>query len=71
MITTIYFVYFRPEECIAPRRSGEEIDNVKKLKTAVALKMLASASREIVPHALQLLPSTKVKLIYIYFFYCY
>lgn len=43
-----------------PRRSGEEGETLKRLKIAVAFRMLASGIREMVPHAIQLLPSTKV-----------
>ncbi|XP_073997606.1 ankyrin repeat and BTB/POZ domain-containing protein 2 [Rhodnius prolixus] len=46
-----------------PRRSGEEGETLKRLKIAVAFRMLASGIREMVPHAIQLLPSTKLNTV--------
>ncbi|KAL1122546.1 hypothetical protein AAG570_002876 [Ranatra chinensis] len=51
------------EESLPSRRSGDEAENVKRLKIALAFRMLASGSREMVPHALQLLPSTKLNTV--------
>ncbi|XP_014278294.1 ankyrin repeat and BTB/POZ domain-containing protein 2 [Halyomorpha halys] len=45
------------------RRSGDEAETVKRLKIALAFRMLGSGVREMVPHALQLLPSTKLNTI--------
>ncbi|XP_075213305.1 ankyrin repeat and BTB/POZ domain-containing protein 2 [Lycorma delicatula] len=48
------------DEGLSLRRPGEEVETVRRLKIAVAFRMLSSGSREMVPHALQLLPSTKL-----------
>uniref|UniRef100_A0A1B6DL13 BTB domain-containing protein n=4 Tax=Clastoptera arizonana TaxID=38151 RepID=A0A1B6DL13_9HEMI len=45
------------------RRPGEELESVRRLKTAIAFRMLSSGSREIVAHALQLLPITKLNTV--------
>ncbi|BET01837.1 BTB/POZ domain [Nesidiocoris tenuis] len=47
-----------PDESLGRRSgTGDEVETVRRLKTAVAFRMLSSAVREMVPHALQLLPS--------------
>ncbi|XP_046672135.1 ankyrin repeat and BTB/POZ domain-containing protein 2-like [Homalodisca vitripennis] len=48
------------DESVSSRRQGEEADSVRRLKLSVAFRMLSSGSRDIIPHALQLLPSTKL-----------
>ncbi|RZF40742.1 hypothetical protein LSTR_LSTR013412 [Laodelphax striatellus] len=47
-------------EGLSSKRPGDEVETVRRLKIAIAFRMLSSASREMVPHALQLLPSTKL-----------
>lgn len=51
------------DESVCSRRPGEEAESVRRLKMSVAFRMLSSGSRDIIPHALQLLPSTKVILL--------
>lgn len=57
-------IHFRCDEGLCSRRPGEELENVRRLKMVIAFKMLSSGSREIVPHALQLLPSSKVSILF-------
>ena len=39
----------------------DDLECSRKLKIDLAFKMLSSARSDLIPHALQLLPSTKVK----------
>ncbi|KAF6198807.1 hypothetical protein GE061_006830, partial [Apolygus lucorum] len=48
------------DESLGRRTGGDEGDTVRRLKTAVAFRMLGSGVREMVPHALQLLPPSKL-----------
>lgn len=52
----------RFEEILCPRRHMDDLECSRKLKIDLAFKMLSSARSDLIPHALQLLPSTKVKL---------
>ncbi|XP_063224309.1 ankyrin repeat and BTB/POZ domain-containing protein 2 [Bacillus rossius redtenbacheri] len=47
------------EEAILCRRSGDEGDCVRRLKSELAFKMLRSGRGDLLQHALQLLPSSK------------
>lgn len=62
IITCLKLLFFIScDEGLSLRRPGEEVETVRRLKIAVAFRMLSSGSREMVPHALQLLPGTKVR----------
>ena len=50
------------EEILCPRRHMDDLECSRKLKIDLAFKMLSSARSDLIPHALQLLPSTKVSL---------
>ena len=52
--------FFRFEEILCPRRHMDDVESSRKLKIDLAFKMLSSARSDLIPHALQLLPSTKV-----------
>ena len=51
---------FRYEELMCPRRQLDELECAKKFKVDLAFKMLSCGRTDLVPHALQLLPATKV-----------
>jgi hypothetical protein len=58
-------VIHRMEEAgglVGPRRPGDEVECVRRLKSELAFKMLRSGRSDLIPHALQLLPSSKVIL---------
>ncbi|XP_021925814.1 ankyrin repeat and BTB/POZ domain-containing protein 2 isoform X2 [Zootermopsis nevadensis] len=44
---------------IGSRRLGDELECVRRLKSELAFKMLRSGCSDLIPHALQLLPSSK------------
>jgi hypothetical protein len=48
---------------VGPRRPGDEVECVRRLKSELAFKMLRSGHSDLIPHALQLLPSNKVILL--------
>lgn len=49
------------EETVAyPKRPGDDSDTARRLKLDLAFRMLSTGSRDMVPHALQLLPNSKV-----------
>jgi hypothetical protein len=48
---------------VGPRRLGDEMECVRRLKSELAFKMLRSGCSDLIPHALQLLPSSKVILL--------
>ena len=52
--------FCRFEEILCPRRHMDDVESSRKLKIDLAFKMLSSARSDLIPHALQLLPSTKV-----------
>lgn len=45
---------------MCPRRQLDELECAQKFKVDLAFKMLSCGRTELVPHALQLLPDTKV-----------
>lgn len=45
---------------MCPRRQLDEMECAKKFKVDLAFKMLSCGRTDLVPHALQLLPATKV-----------
>jgi hypothetical protein len=49
---------------VGPRRPGDEVECVRRLKAELAFKMLRSGHSDLIPHALQLLPTNKVILLY-------
>ncbi|KAF4524417.1 hypothetical protein B566_EDAN009333 [Ephemera danica] len=52
------------EEVLCPRRpSADEGECVRKFKTDLAFKMLSCGRTDLIPHALQLLPSSKVNTV--------
>lgn len=57
-----YFCFiFSWEETVAyPRRPGDDSETARRLKLDLAFRMLSTGSRDMVPHALLLLPNTKV-----------
>ncbi|XP_069675380.1 ankyrin repeat and BTB/POZ domain-containing protein 2 isoform X2 [Periplaneta americana] len=44
---------------VGPKRPGDEVECVRRLKSELAFKMLRSGRSDLIPHALQLLPSNK------------
>jgi ankyrin repeat/BTB/POZ domain-containing protein 2 len=44
------------------RRREEDMETAEKLKVELAFRMLSSGRVELLPHALQLLPTTKVSI---------
>lgn len=42
----------------------DDLECSRKLKIDLAFKMLSSARSDLIPHALQLLPSTKVRRVF-------
>lgn len=44
---------------VGPRRPGDEVECVRRLKSELAFKMLRSGHSDLIPHALQLLPTSK------------
>lgn len=44
---------------VGPRRPGDEVECVRRLKSELAFTMLRSGHSDLIPHALQLLPSSK------------
>ena len=48
---------------VGPRRPGDEVECVRRLKSELAFTMLQSGHSDLIPHALQLLPSSKVNLL--------
>nr|CAD7199616.1 unnamed protein product [Timema douglasi] len=48
-----------PDEPIVSKRSGDEVEYVRRLKTELAFKMLRSGRTDLIQHALQLLPPNK------------
>ncbi|XP_064078331.1 ankyrin repeat and BTB/POZ domain-containing protein 3-A-like isoform X2 [Macrobrachium nipponense] len=51
------------EELMCPRRQLDELECAKKFKVDLAFKMLSCGRTDLVPHALQLLPATKVNTV--------
>ncbi|XP_069961192.1 ankyrin repeat and BTB/POZ domain-containing protein 2 [Cherax quadricarinatus] len=51
------------EELMCPRRQLDEMECAKKFKVDLAFKMLSCGRTDLVPHALQLLPATKVNTV--------
>ncbi|CAL4082308.1 unnamed protein product, partial [Meganyctiphanes norvegica] len=51
------------EELMCPRRQLDELECAKKFKVDLAFKMLSCGRTDLVPHALQLLPLTKVNTV--------
>nr|XP_027207185.1 ankyrin repeat and BTB/POZ domain-containing protein 2-like [Penaeus vannamei] len=51
------------EELMCPRRQLDEMECAKKFKVDLAFKMLSCGRYDLVPHALQLLPATKVNTV--------
>ncbi|RXG70201.1 Ankyrin repeat and BTB/POZ domain-containing protein 2 [Armadillidium vulgare] len=51
------------EELMCPRRQLDEVECAKKFKIDLAFKMLSCGRTDLVPHALQLLPATKVNTV--------
>ncbi|EFX81975.1 hypothetical protein DAPPUDRAFT_302879 [Daphnia pulex] len=51
------------EEILCPRRHMDDLECSRKLKIDLAFKMLSSARSDLIPHALQLLPSTKINTV--------
>ena len=54
-------LFRRCEELMCPRRQLDEVECAKKFKVDLAFKMLSCGRTDLVPHALQLLPATKVR----------
>nr|CAD7404067.1 unnamed protein product [Timema cristinae] len=48
-----------PDEPVVSKRSGDEVEYVRRLKTELAFKMLRSGRTDLIQHALQLLPPNK------------
>lgn len=48
---------------MCPRRQLDEMECAKKFKVDLAFKMLSCGRTDLVPHALQLLPATKVSTV--------
>ncbi|XP_018020102.1 uncharacterized protein LOC108676527 isoform X2 [Hyalella azteca] len=51
------------EELMCPRRQLDELECAQKFKVDLAFKMLSCGRTELLPHALQLLPATKVNTV--------
>lgn len=52
------------EETVAyPRRPGDDSETARRLKLDLAFRMLSTGCRDMVPHALQLLPNTKLNCV--------
>lgn len=52
------------EETVAyPKRPGDDSDTARRLKLDLAFRMLSTGSRDMVPHALQLLPNSKLNCV--------
>jgi ankyrin repeat/BTB/POZ domain-containing protein 2 len=54
------FMNNQEEKTLANKRRDDDLETAEKLKIELAFRMLTSGRADLLPHALQLLPSTKV-----------